>query len=247
MPHALADLLLAQRRAGTTISDLPAALVPGSAAEAYAVQDAILAALGPVGAWKVAPMPAEGEPFCAPIPARDVHADGATLSRGGLHGLAVEVEVAVTLAKGFPDAARPVTPQAVREAIGSIHLALELVASRYHDRKAVPPLAAIADLQSNGAVVLGAPVPAATLPEFAAQAMSLSLDGEIVQTTAGNAATADVLASLAWLAAHAAARGLPLKPGDVVITGARLGPTPFAGAAALAEAPGLGTVSARFE
>ena len=248
MTNALTTLLLAQRAAGTTLADLPADLVPPTLVDAYAIQSETVAALGPVGAWKVTPMPAEGEPFASPILARDVHNSGSTLRRADLPGLGIEVEVAVTLATDLPAKAGGYSAGAVRAAIGSIHVVLEVLASRYRDRKAVPRLAGFADLQSNGAVVVGPAVVTPQLPEFGIQAMSLALDGMQVQSTTGDATTENVLAALAWLADHAAARGLPLKAGDVVITGARLGPqaSTFTGTSAVATAPGLGTVSAAF-
>jgi 2-keto-4-pentenoate hydratase len=246
MTMPLTDLLLAQRANNTLIETLPAGLVPPDRATAYAIQDETVAALGPVGAWKVAPMPSDGVPFCAPILKRDVHHSGVELKRSGLAGLGIEVEIAVTLRSDLPPKAGGYQPGDIQAAIGSIHLAIEVLASRYRDRTAVPQLAGIADLQSNGAVVVGAAVSAEELPEFGEQALSLSFDGEVVQTSAGNASTDNVLRSLAWLADHAAERGTPLKAGDVVITGSRLGPTPFGGAVAAAEAPGLGSVSVRF-
>jgi len=248
MTKALTSLLLAQRAAGTTLADLPADLVPETIVEAYAIQNETIAALGTIGAWKVTPMPAEGEPFCSPILARDVYNSGATLRRADLPGLGIEVEVAVTIATDLPARAGGYSPAAVKAAIGSIHVVLEVLASRYHDRKAVPRLAGFADLQSNGAVVVGPAVVVTQLPEFGAQVMSLALDGVQVQSTNGDATTENVLAALTWLADHAAARGTPLKAGDMVITGARLGPQPstFTGTSAVATAPGLGTVAASF-
>ena len=248
MTNALTTLLLAQRAAGTTLADLPADLVPPTLADAYAIQSETIAALAPVGAWKVTPMPAEGEPFASPILARDVHNSGATLRRADLPGLGIEVEVAVTLATDLPAKAGGYSADAVKAAIGSIHVVLEVLASRYRDRKAVPRLAGFADLQSNGAVVVGPAVVTPPRPDVGTQAMSLALDGMQVQSTTGDATTENVLAALAWLADHAAARGLPLKAGDVVITGARLGPqaSTFTGTSAVATAPGLGTVSAAF-
>lgn len=44
-------------------------IVPASLAEAYAVQDALLAQLGPVGGWKVGAAGPQAEPGCAPLPA----------------------------------------------------------------------------------------------------------------------------------------------------------------------------------
>jgi 2-keto-4-pentenoate hydratase len=79
--------------------------------------------------------------------------------------------------------------------------------------------------------------------EFATVAMRLRIDGAQVADTAGGATTEAVLGALVWLANHAAARNGGLKAGQIVITGARLGPVPITGSTAEAEVEGLGTVS----
>lgn len=246
MPHGLTELLLANRAAGTTISDLPAELVPQTAEEAYLVQNETVAVLGEVGAWKVQPLSATGLPFAAPILKKTVVDTGATLKTADYNGLAIEVEVAVTIAHDLPGKDGGYTAEDAKAAIASTHVALEILASRFVDRTKVIQLAGIADLQSGGAVVLGPAVKADALPEFGAQKMALSFDGAEVKTTDGNATTENMLGAIAWLANHTAARGLPLKAGTVVITGARVGPLAFAGKDVSAEAPGLGTVSVSF-
>lgn len=246
MPHSLTTLLLAQRQAGTQLTDLPADLVPQDLATAYAIQNETVAALGPIGAWKVSPMPETGTPFCSPIPAFSVHQSGSDLRRADYADFGIEVEVAVTLARDLPARDGDYTPADLRGAIGSVHVALELLASRYADRSKMPQLANFADLQSNGCVVLGPSVDPTTLPEFGNQELNLYLDDALTETKPGGATTENVLAALAWLANHVVGRGLMLKAGDVIITGARIGPVPFAGKVARAEAPGLGVVSATF-
>jgi 2-keto-4-pentenoate hydratase len=246
MPHPLTDLLLAHRASGTPIESLPSELAPVDAAAAYLVQNEVASALGPVGAWKVQPMPETGEPFASPILRNVVFEDGADLKAADFHGLAIEVEVAVTIARDLPQPTQPYAASDLHSAIASVHAALEIVASRFRDRKAVPPLAGIADFQSNGAVVVGPAISAENLPEFARQSTTLQLDGAASLSSTAGASTANMLSSLAWLANHAAARGLPLKQGDVVITGARIGPVAFSGHGAFADAEGLGTVSCTF-
>jgi 2-keto-4-pentenoate hydratase len=247
MTNALTDLLLAHRSGGTTIDQLSADLVPPDLETAYTIQNETVAALGKVGAWKVQPIPDNGgTPACAPLLASVIHQTGVELKHADLKGLAIEVEVAVTLDRDFPQRDTPYIAKDMQPAIGSVHLAFELLASRYTDRKAVPQLAGIADLQSNAAIVLGAPVPFDTLPDVGQQAIQLLFDGTEAATTPTGPTTENLLSALAWLANHAVGRGSPLTSGTVVITGARLGPVPFAGKRAVAEAPGLGSVTANF-
>lgn len=246
MQHKLTEILLRHRSSGILIVDLPADAVPQTADEAYRVQNETAAALGPIGAWKVQPIPETGVPFAAPILARNVLADGVELRAVDFPGLGIEVEVAVTLSRDLPSKDQDYTAADLPSAIGSFHIALELLASRFIDRGKVSQLTGIADLQHSGAIVLGAPVSFDTLPEFGNQTMSLNTDDVTVAETSGNATTADMMAALAWLANHAIARGLPLRAGDVVITGAGLGPISLRGSKVHAHAEGLGSVSAAF-
>lgn len=172
--------------------------------------------------------------------------DGAALRPGDYPGIAVEAEIAVTLARDVQGAGNRLTTEDVRAAIGTLHVAIEILASRFVDRKKVPPLAGIADLQHSGAVVVGPGISPGNWPELSHQALSLEMDGTEIARTAGNSSTENMLTSLAWLANHAVAYGLPLKAGDVVITGARLGPLALEGSQVVVKGAGLGSVSARF-
>lgn len=246
MTHPLTDLLLAHRASGTLIANLPDDAVPRDAAEAYRVQSETVMALRPVGAWKVQPMPEAGEPFASPILASTIFPNGATLKATDFPGLAIEVEVAVIINRDLPARDGGYSAADMHETIGSVHVALEILASRFPDRTKNPQLVGIADLQNSGGVVLGPAVEAGELPEFGEQKMALQFDRDEVQSTATGATTSNMLEALAWLANHVAARSLPLKKGDIVITGSRLGPVAFSGTQVLATADGLGTVSCSF-
>jgi 2-keto-4-pentenoate hydratase len=239
---ALIDLLLGARTSGLPISALPAEHAPATLDDAYAVQTATITALGPIGAWKVGPLPAGGAPKCSPILARDVHPTGTSFATADLPGVEIEVEIAFKLATAFPHQSGSYSLDDARAAIGTVHIALELVGSRYTDRKAVPPLASIADLQSNAAVIVGPGLPLAGLPDFSALPMDMHFGTEEAGRIDGQQSTENALGALAWLARHAADRHLPLKPGDIIITGARLGPTPPTASHIVASSPVLGTV-----
>lgn len=247
MSHPLTEILVGHRASSKLIDSLPPGAVPQTIEEAYQVQYETVTSLGPIGAWKVQPMPESGQPVASPLPADTIHADGVTLRAADFPDTGIEVEVAVTINRAFPAVPQGYLAADMREAIGSVHLALEILASRFVDRRKMPQLATIADLQSGRGIVLGAALSASELPEFGQLAIALSFDGDVVQTTAGNATTENMLSSLAWLANHASARGLPLKAGDIVITGARIGPLTPTGEAVSASAEGLGTVSASFK
>jgi 2-keto-4-pentenoate hydratase len=242
-----ASLLMEARRGRRRIADLPPDLQPATIADAYAIQDAIVALAGTVGGWKVAPAGDKPEPRCAPILAANLHASPATLTAGELLvAPEIEVEIAVRFVKDLPARAQPYTTDDVLAAIGSIHPALEVLSSRFENRKVVPPLAAIADAQSNGSAVFGPALTSWQALEFATVSMTLTFDGSKVGTVDGGPSTALVLDSLVWLANHVATRHGGLKAGQVVITGARIKPVvvPKPGTAVTADVAGIGSVSA---
>ena len=66
--HQAANILLDARRTGEHITDLPTALQPADLAEAYAVQDILAQAYGPIGGWKIGAPNPEATPIFAPMP-----------------------------------------------------------------------------------------------------------------------------------------------------------------------------------
>ena len=63
-----AQQLVDARENGRPIGALPSGLAPRGVAQAYAIQDEMIARLGEVGGWKIAPRPNGGEFLCSPIP-----------------------------------------------------------------------------------------------------------------------------------------------------------------------------------
>ena len=135
---------------GPRLDDLPADLVPQSQEAAYAIQDALLD--GPPAGWKVAAIQ---------VPKPLTHA--AIAARRRIEGVLpetfeaaeFEVEIAVAIARDLPPRAAPYTEAEVRAGLGMAHAAIEVIAWRFRDRKAVAPLSALADALSCGAMVIG--------------------------------------------------------------------------------------------
>lgn len=212
----LAQALIDAHEGGPLVNDVPAALVPQDNAGAFALQDAIISRLGAVGGWKVA-AGSGPEPMCSPLPAKRYFSDGAQLDGVKHRFVLVEVEVAVTLGADLTASASPADVEA---AIASIHPALEFVGSPFPDRAAQSRNLLNGDLQSNGAVVLG---PVVSLPHdaLATQATRLLLDDAVAHEVGKGASWDETIAAVVFLAAHADRRGLPLREGQVIITGAR--------------------------
>lgn len=246
MTESLKDFaarLIAGHDGGPLVESFPAHLIPTDRPGIYAIQDEIIAQIGPVGGWKVM-AGGEGEPMCSPIPANRYYADGENL-RSAHHGFVLaEVEVAVKLGRDIPAGADATT---VESAIASLHPALEMVASPFVDRDQVDGMAKNGDLQSNGAVVVGPELDPAIKSELGTLPVALLLDGVEAKATSTGADWAAIVAAVTWLASHAASRGLPLTAGQVLITGARA-LAPHAPARLVeGKMGGWGTVSARMD
>ena len=116
------------------------------------------------------------------------------------------------------------TPSELVSAFDAAMPAIEVVETRLARWKESPALAQLADLQSHGALVVGAPsrldVSMVDLREVEAQ---LRLGNALVTSTKGGNPGRDIWRLLGWLACHCAKRGRPLRAGQVVTTGSCTG------------------------
>lgn len=237
---AAAGILMAARRDGP-IEGLPAACRPRDAAGAYAIQDALIAALGPVGGWKVGAAAPDAEPACAPIAGATLLSSPATWpARGAQRG--VEAEIAYRLARDLPAAGAPWSREAVVDAIADVCPAIEICESRFVDFEAVDPWTRLADGNLNAALVLGPAWSGWRTLEPASQPVRLVVDGAAAAEQEGGNTAGDLLRLVVWLANHLAARGHSLRAGQVVTTGSWTGLRFVPAASAVeAEFPGIGT------
>jgi len=214
---AAADLLLAARRQDISLACLPQQLMPADAAE-------VTLALGMVAGWKVGAK-GPGMPItCAPMPAQCVFAAPhhcADLRLVGRRG--IEVEIALRMQHDLPPRAAPYTEQEVVAAVGAVHPAIEIVASRYTDYPMANPLAGLADSLSNGAFIYGPGRGDLGRIDQRVQLAELHFDDrEVVRCVGGNP-VGDIWPLVTWLANHLAERCGGLKAGQFVTTGSCTG------------------------
>lgn len=212
--------LLAGAHGAAPLAGLPTP--PEGMEDAFAIQRRTVALLGPVGGWKHGLLGGK-DLACAPILAAAVLPDGAALTLRP--NLRVEVETAFRLARPIPAGA---SAGEIAESIGSVHVAFELLASRYSDPAARTPLEAMADRFSNHAIILGAELPNWHTRDLADLPIAASFAPPGATAQPGMTMS-DTIAFIDFLAAQAEAMGHPLTAGQSVITGARLGPIPIAG------------------
>lgn len=147
-------------------------------------------------------------------------ADGGTLDPAICLQPRAEAEIAFVLAQDLPSP--DTTPDQVAAAVASVHAAIEIVDSRIADWK-ITFADTVADNGSSAFFVLavqGLPLDGLDLE---GAGMEMTFNGEVVSTGVGAAALGNPLNAAAWLAQTLAARGEPLKAGDVLLAGA-LGP-----------------------
>src|SRR5438105_2513706 len=87
-----ATLLLAARRSGKGLSELPEACRPRNVAEAYAIQQAVALHLGPIAGWKTGASSPESPSSFAPI--FTVTPSPARFPASSQHLFGIEAEIA---------------------------------------------------------------------------------------------------------------------------------------------------------
>ena len=137
------------------------AAAPADVDDAYAIQDDVARRLwtsrgDPIRAWKTGGPNADAIPVAAPIPASRVYADGVRLNGADYHFIGIEAELAYMLGRDLPPRATPYVESDVVEAIGSMHVAIEVCDSRLANFTTADALWKLADNQSNGGLVVGA-------------------------------------------------------------------------------------------
>lgn len=238
--------LKARRRGGALVVPEPGAAL-AEVADAYAVQERVVAEVGPVGAWKVGAASPAAEPVRAPILAATIHASPAALPAGGFRVLGIEAEIAYRLGADLPARARPYDAEEVAAAIEGMLPAIEVVDTRLADHAAAPPLWKLADNQINGGLVTG--TLAADWRRFdpLTQPVRLEVDGVVVAKGRGGNTAGDPFRLLVWLANRCGAHCGGLKRGQIVTTGSLTGLRFVApGARVHALLDGLGEVALTF-
>lgn len=247
MRHS-AELLLEARRTVNPINELPVDLRPRNLAEAYAIQDVIALALGPLGGWKIGAANPREQPVFAPMPLLGgFAANGATLG-GTLSRLrAVEGEMAFLLGRDLPARTTPYTPEEVLAAVASCHPAIEILESAYTDPDKVDACSRIADLLMNGGFAYGSAYPDWRSVDVAAETATMSVDG-VIRVESHAPVGFDPVRLLTWLANEGALRTGGLRAGWWITTGSWTGKVAASsGSQAIVRFSTLGEASISFE
>ncbi|MES2603404.1 MAG: hydratase [Pseudomonadota bacterium] len=229
-----AQELVARRRAGRTGERLAEKVRPSNLEQALAIQAAVTELLcadekDTIGAWK-AGLPSGKNPdkpdrlVVAPIFASSVQTaatvslfpSGASAASAGV--ARVEPEFAFFLARDLPARKRPYSAVEIRAAVGSVHMALELVGGRYSKPADCTFSDKLADSLENQGLLIGPSV--VREHAFNASELTLTLTTKSgTQTLKGKHPAGDPAAPLYWLAEFLRSRGEGLRRGQAVVTG----------------------------
>lgn len=234
--------------------DVPIAAL--SIAEAYAVQDRVLALRQdsgevPIG-WKVGCTSRAVQrqfgldaPVSARLMAPYVYDSGVRLDVGDFHGCAIEPEFAFRIGRDI-DPAR-LSDGDLLSAIESVTAGIELHHYTFvHGEPTAQEL--IASNAIHAGLVLGAPA-RAPLEDLALEGVGAWVDGALTESAmAAEILGSGPLASLRWLVRHLDDRGLRVSAGELVIPGSAVGLVRVAARSHVeAQFTRLGRCEARFD
>jgi len=146
-----------------------------------------------------------------------VHKSGASLRASAYGRVGLEFEIAVRLGRDLRPGGRVLGLAEVAEAVDAICPAIEIVDDRHADYRNLEVLSVIADNSWNAGIVLGDFV--RSWPELASIEGVVSMGGTITDRGFGRDVLGHPFHPVAWLAAHLAKLGTPLRAGEIVMTG----------------------------
>jgi 2-keto-4-pentenoate hydratase len=229
---AIAEAFVAARRGASGLPDYPGT-PPASLADAYAIQDRALALNGgEVAGWKVGKInpPLDGQlgtnRLAGPIFAGSVvDARGASPAMPvfGAGFAAAEAEFLLRIGRA-PDPAK--TSYAMEEAaelIDAVHVGIEIASSPFPGINALGPLVTISDFGNNHGLVVGDAIEGWRDLEFLDWPVTLSIDGTQIGAATARTMLDGPIGAARFLFEALAARGVPLKAGQWISSGAVTG------------------------
>jgi 2-keto-4-pentenoate hydratase len=249
--RSIAEAFVAARRSARPIAAYPGAMPP-DLASAYDCQDAAITLWkDEIGGWKVGRSPAPHRPegferLVGPIFRRGVRPADGTVSAAFIDGgfAAVEAEFVFRLGRNAPpDKTRWTGPEAL-DVVGALHVGVECAGSPYAEINDHGAAVVISDFGNNAGLILGPEVADWRERPLDSLACETFIDDRSVGRGTAAALTGGPVAALAFALGVSAERGLPLKAGQLVSTGAATGVHVIAiGQRALADFGALGKIA----
>lgn len=215
--------LLHRRVAGTKAACLPVENRPQNIEDALQIQaHMILQHSADVAGWKCLLPLAEDQLIVGPIFSDGIQ-QGATCEQFAENSAArVEPEIAFVLGQDLPANANGYSEAEIDQAIGSCHMALELIQLRYADDSDAQFVDKLADGLVNQGLYIGPEIDRNSA--FAASSFGVSIaQGESTQTFVGNHPNQEPVAPIYWLINYMTRRGVDFTAGEALITGSYCG------------------------
>lgn len=225
------DLLAHARIKMQRLAELPAAVRPQSADDAYAVQADLIPQLlahfgGTAIGFKIACTNEIAQrqlhvdsPFFGRLLSATTQDSPARITSGEYFMRVMEAEFAFKMASALPPAAAPYTRDQVADAVEGVMPGIEVVDSRFDSWTTVGTPSLIADNACHAAWIRGPLVTDWRNIDLAAQKVRLIINGQLKDEGSGAAVLGHPLNALTWLANALNARGLGLRAGDCITTG----------------------------
>jgi 2-keto-4-pentenoate hydratase len=252
---AAAELLLRNWAATTRIAALPEGMRPQTRAEGYQAAAVVAQASGSaVAGWKIAATSEAGQkhinvdgPIIGRILRNRLKEPGAGVPLGGNIMRVAEAEFAFGFVKDMPPRTLPYSDAEALDAVGTLHLSIEVPDSRYEDFTRVGAAQLIADTACASWLVLG---PAVDKPwrhiDLSAHAVKGFVNGALKGEGTGKAVLGDPGKALTWFVNEAATYCGGVKAGQFVTTGTCIVPMAIApGDEVTVDYGVLGTISCR--
>ena len=208
--------------------DLPQALRPGHAAQAYAVQDAVVRERGEIAGWKVGAASPQTQPARAALTRDSVHVADANeavqLPAAGFAVMGVEAELVYEIGTDLPTRATPYSPADVLAAVSAVHVGIEVCDTRYAAWAQQGEWSRLADQACHGALIVGSGTTDVDSVSPLGMGVSLSVNGAVAaQHDTWSNTAGDPLRLLVWLANEGAISLGGLRAGQWVTTGSCTG------------------------
>lgn len=228
----VAEALLRARRGGPPADAAAMAALLQRPADAYQVQQQVADGLGAGAAgemfWKSGGPSRDAVLTHAPLPPQGVWTSPANGREHPFRLRVIEAEIALRLGAEVSAArAASLTPADAVSLVESMAVSIEIVDSRWAQGLESPPLLKLADLQSHGALVLGAWRPYEPRA-WAEQACTVTIGGAEPRAFRGTHSLGDPAWLLPTWLRHATRSGRPVQRGTVVTTGTWCGMLPAA-------------------
>lgn len=215
--------LLNRRIAGTKAPRLIEQIRPESIEDALHIQSAMVEQYEhKVGGWKCLVPLNDDEHIVAPIFSDTIQRGDSCEFFADNNVARIEPEIAFVLAKDLPANPNGYSEDEINDAIGSCHMALELMQERFADDSGINFYEKMADCLLNQGMFIGPEIDRDKA--FGADEIDISVtQGENVQTFAGKHPNASAHKAVYWLINYMTSRDVSFLAGQAIITGSFCG------------------------